>query len=103
MTASSIPCVGNEVYAPTAPCGMDGKIREALNVKCAVFVRDKERLLSLTPQDENPNLRLGRIEWIMNEGLYLHGLGIVPLQQLDLSRRAPSAGASESAPTATTR
>lgn len=37
----------------------------------------RKRLLTLTPQDENPNLGLARIEMTMTEGLYLHGLGII--------------------------
>jgi len=41
------------------------------------FPRLRELLLSLTPQDENPNLGLARIELMMTEGLYLHGLGII--------------------------
>jgi len=37
----------------------------------------RKLLLSLTPQDENPNLGLARIEVTITEGLYLHGLGII--------------------------
>jgi len=42
------------------------------------FARARELLLSLTPQDENPNLGLARMEATITEGLYLHGLGIIP-------------------------
>lgn len=42
------------------------------------IARARELLLSLTPQDENPNLGLARIEQTMTQGLYLHGLGIIP-------------------------
>jgi hypothetical protein len=41
------------------------------------IARVRELLLSLTPQDENHNLGLARIEQTMTEGLYLHGLGII--------------------------
>ena len=40
------------------------------------FAKARDLLLSLTPQDENPNLGLARIEITMTQGLYLHGLGI---------------------------
>ena len=42
----------------------------------------RDLLLSLTPQDENHNLGLARIEQTMTRGLYLHGLGIIPDRQL---------------------
>jgi len=42
------------------------------------FAKARDLLLSLTPQDENPNLGLVVIEQTMTQGLYLHGLGIIP-------------------------
>ena len=42
------------------------------------FTQARDLLLSLTPQDENSNLGLARIEQTLTQGLYLHGLGIIP-------------------------
>jgi Peptidase family S41 len=42
------------------------------------FAKVRDLLLSLTPQDENPNLGPVVIEQTMTQGLYLHGRGIIP-------------------------
>src|SRR5207237_10252738 len=60
-----------------------GTIRRALGARIVKieqtsFAHARDLLLSLTPQDENSNLGLARIEQTITQGLYLHGLGIIP-------------------------
>ena len=71
---------GNAYRVSAIDANMDARALGARVVKIenTTFSEARKRLLSLMPQDENSNLGLARLEWIMNEGLYLHGLGLIP-------------------------
>lgn len=66
------------VVAVAAGAGIERALgARIVKIEDTSLTRARELLLSLTPQDENPNLGLARIEATMTEGLYLHGLGII--------------------------
>lgn len=71
---------GDDYRVVAVGIGTDKKALGARVVKIheTPIARARDLLLTLTPQDENPNLGLAWIEQTVTQGLYLHGLGIIP-------------------------